>query len=442
MLSDALSLVTADLAPPDWRCLGEHLPYEWIEQALEYTGKASIRRRRLPAQQVVWLVIALALYRHHSVRQVLSELELALPDMAARCVTDSAATQARQRLGEEPLAWLFSTSARHWRRQDAERYDFNGLQLLAVDGTTLKLSDSPSNRSHFGSPHFARGAVASYPHARVVTLSVLSTQLVLAARIGTYAQAEKNLALEFLDEIPDHSLTIFDCGFVSAELLEKVTRSGQERHFLIPAKSNTRWTVVAGDEVDGVVEMKVSAQARKQDPTLGNVWRARAIRTVTADDEQCYLLTSLTDTRRFPAEQLRRCYSERWQVETSYREIKQSMMGMALNLRSHSVAGTRQEIWGLLIAYNLLRLEMARAAEQAKCHPSDISFVLALQVFQLQMLHAAAERAQGNLPGILLRMRERMVTELNVYRPGRKFARVAKAKPQRYPERRLRRPLT
>lgn len=82
--------------------MSEHLPYEWIEDALSYTGRASIRQRRLPAHQVVWLVISLALFRHRSVRQVVAELDLALPDLADRCVTDSAVTQARQRLGEDP----------------------------------------------------------------------------------------------------------------------------------------------------------------------------------------------------------------------------------------------------------------------------------------------------------------------------------------------------
>ncbi|SFB39522.1 hypothetical protein SAMN04515620_1641, partial [Collimonas sp. OK607] len=112
------------------------------------------------------------------------------------------------------------------------------------------------------------------------------------------------------------------------------------------------------------------------------------------------------------------------------------------NLRSHGVDATRQEIWGVLIAYNLVRLEMARTAEQVKCMPTEISFVLALHAFQFEMMHAAALNAQGNLPGLLKRMRERMILELNVYRPGRKFDRVTKAKPQRYPERRLRKPLT
>ena len=357
-------------------------------------------------------------------------------------MTDSAATQARQRLGEEPLAWLFAVSARRWYNQDEQRYQFKGLQLLAVDGTTLKLADSTENRDHFGTPHYVGGAIASYPHARLVTLCALDTQLVLAARFGAYRQGEATFARELLEDIPDHSLTVFDRGFLGAELLCKLRRSGQERHFLVPAKANTRWALIEGDEQDGLVEMRVSDAARKRDADLPTHWRARAVLTHTAQGRPVYLLTSLLDRRRFSVDQLRQCYGRRWQIETSYREIKQSMMGTALSLRSLSVASTRHEIWSMLLAYNLVRLEMARTAEQAKCAPGEISFVFALSAFQFEMQHVAALRAQGNIQGVLKRMRETMLLELNVYRPGRKFDRVTKAKPQRYPERRLRRPQT
>lgn len=442
MLTEALPLTTADLPAPDWGRLGEHLPEEWIEEALSYTGKASIRQRRLPAQQVVWLVIALALYRHRSVRQVLAELDLALPDLRSSCVTDSAASQARGRLGPQPLAWLFATSAKQWHQQDAQRYQFEGLQLFAVDGTTLKLSDSPANRDHFGAPAFANGAQASYPHARMVTLCALDTQLVLGASFGRYDQHEMGYAMTLIEQIADHSLTVFDRGFLAAELLSKLTRQGEQRHFLVPAKSNTRWSIIEGNEQDAIVEMKVSTAARKKDPALPTHWRARAVLWTGPQGQRTYLLTSLHDRQRYPVAKLRQCYLRRWQIETSYRELKQTMMGTALSLRSQSVDATEQEIWGLLIAYNLVRLEMARTAEAAQCAPSEISFVFALAAFQYEMMHAAALQAQGNMPGILMRMRERMILELNVYRPGRKFDRVAKAKPQRYPERRLRKALT
>jgi hypothetical protein len=72
---------------------------EWIAQALARTGKASIRKRKLPAEQVIWLVIALALYRHQSIAEVVAHLELSLPDEINRDIAKSALTQARQRLG-------------------------------------------------------------------------------------------------------------------------------------------------------------------------------------------------------------------------------------------------------------------------------------------------------------------------------------------------------
>ncbi|WP_182915911.1 transposase domain-containing protein [Massilia cavernae] len=136
--------------PFDWNRLGEHLPFEWIEAALVEQGKASIRHRRLPAQQVVWLVIALALYRHHSIGEVLAELDLALPNVTAPFVTDGAVTRARQRLGAKPVEWLCQMSAKAWSSQDKEAYLFNGLVLLAIDGTTLRTQDSAANRPTSG----------------------------------------------------------------------------------------------------------------------------------------------------------------------------------------------------------------------------------------------------------------------------------------------------
>ena len=55
MLSSHLTYLIEAQAPADLRRLAEHLPYERIERAVQATGAASIRRRRLPAEQVVWL---------------------------------------------------------------------------------------------------------------------------------------------------------------------------------------------------------------------------------------------------------------------------------------------------------------------------------------------------------------------------------------------------
>ena len=122
MLSSPLHATTDVLPVTGLDRLAEHLPLAWIVQALKTTGTASIRRRRLPAEQVVWLVIALALYRHQSMPEVLATLDLALPSSEESAVCKSAVTQARQRLGAAPMKDLFSQTASAWCGQDAERH--------------------------------------------------------------------------------------------------------------------------------------------------------------------------------------------------------------------------------------------------------------------------------------------------------------------------------
>lgn len=90
MFDDALHFLVRSQEDPDWARMGQHLPYEWVEQTVAYTGKASIQQRRLPAEQVVWLVVALALYRHQSISEVIDNLDLALPDVQAPFVSKSA----------------------------------------------------------------------------------------------------------------------------------------------------------------------------------------------------------------------------------------------------------------------------------------------------------------------------------------------------------------
>jgi hypothetical protein len=342
-------------------------------------------------------------------------------------------------VGAEPLRWLFENSARQWIAQDQDRFLFQGLHLLAMDGTTLRLADSAANRDHFGAQNYANSKVASYPQARGVTLMMLATQIILDARFGTYQTSETTYAHDLLASVPDDSLTVIDRGFFSAQLLCNLVNGGRNRHFLIPAKSNTKWKLVKGEgsEVDGLVEMDVSDAARKKDPSLPKTWRARALRVVDDKGKACYLLTSLIDRKTHKAADLIACYSRRWRIETSYRELKHSMMGSALTLRSMTVEGTEQEIWGAMIAYNLIRVEIAKAALEAKCEPTEISFTLALMTIQNELLMIGPATAQGNLPAILKRLRERLVLDLKAQRPGRKFDRVVKAVAQRYPEKRL-----
>src|SRR5713101_2805787 len=125
---------------------------DWIDEALELTGTVTLRRRRLPAEQVIWLVLGRALYRDRPIAELVDKLDLALPDGRDLTVARSAVAQARARLGAEPMRWLFERCSRKWAHEAAGEDRWRGLALYGVDGTTTRTPDSPENRAPLRRP--------------------------------------------------------------------------------------------------------------------------------------------------------------------------------------------------------------------------------------------------------------------------------------------------
>jgi len=434
VIERALAEVRA-FTPPAFDQVCRQLPVQWIDQALQATGTASIRRRRLPAEQVIWLVLGIALYRNESIDTVVAKLDLALGP-PERSVAHSALVQARARLGAEPMQWLFERSAEVWSRASAEAHRWRGLSLYGIDGTTLRVADSPNNRARFGGAHGARGPSA-YPLLRLVTLMVLRSHLLAGASIGPYTEAELHPAHALQSLIADHSLTIVDRNFLSAALLCGLQAEGTERHWLVRAKSNTRWQVITPLSAhEALVEMRVSSSARRAHPWLGKRWRVRAIGYQRPGGKPQVLLTSLLDAERFPAQELVALYHERWELELGYDEIKTQMLEREETLRSRTPDGVRQELWGVLLAYNLVRLEMERVAALAGVPPSRVSFELSLTLFR-QLWMWGVRLSPGTLPRMLAALRERLL-RLSILPPRRvrTYPRAVKIKMSNYPRKR------
>jgi hypothetical protein len=415
----------------DFSVLSRAVDPDWISRALSVTGKASIRRRKLPADQVVWLVIALAMYRHQSIPDVVAHLDLTLPDAVNPEIARSALTQARQRLGSGPLAQLFAMSAACWDERHQAAHRWRGLSRYAVDGSTLRTSDTAQNRAHFGAQAYADGLVASYPQVRLLTLTALATHLVRDAAFGVYGRNEMLYARDLLARVPDQSLTVFDKGFLSAALLLGLQSEGRQRHWLIPAKRSLVWERLDPTPGDYRVRMQVSPQARKANPALPAFWEARAVETTSRHGKTRILLTSLMDAKAWPAREIVHQYEERWRIETSYREIKHDMLGSELTLRSGAPETVDQEIWGILLAYNLVRLEMAEVAVEAEVPPTQLSFTTALHYLRHEWGWMAIE-APGRLPAHLRRLRNRLGELINIRKRGRNCPRLVKKPPKKY----------
>ncbi len=431
---------TSEFTPRSFPNLTKHIEPTWVEEALLSTGTATIRRRRVPAEQTVWLILGMALMRDLPITEVARQLDIALPDRdGTRTVASSALTQARARLGAEPMEWLFLRSAEEWAHRSAGSDRWRGLALYGVDGTTLRVADSVENRAHFGGQDSGRHEgsrderMSGYPLLRLVVVMALRSHLLASAAFGPYGVDERGYAASLWDTVPDHSLVLLDRNYLQANVLVPLMTRGTERHWLTRAKSTTRYAMIRrlgpGDEL---VEFEVSHKARRKDPSLPTHFDARVIRYQRKGYPPQLLVTSLVDATRYPAAEIRALYHERWEIELGFGEIKTDLLERLETIRSKSPVAVAQEMWGLLITYNLIRLEMQRTAAELGVHPIRISFVATLREC-VQQWNLAAMTSPGTVGGRLATVTDRLRNfVLPPRRPERVFPRAVKLKMSNY----------
>jgi hypothetical protein len=436
--ADSLSDISS-FASPDGEFklqdLRRNIDREWIEEALHATGTATIRRRRLPAEQVVWLVIGMALLRNRSIHDVVSKLDLVLPGKSPT-VVPSAVADARARLGEEPMEWLFTRCADEWAHASARRHDWRGLAVYGVDGSTLRVPDSKENRGTFGGSINNRDH-SGYPMVRMAALMALRSHLLAAVNFGPYGQSEMTYAAGLWPSVPPDSLVVLDRYFLAAPVLVPLHRDCVNRHWLTRAKPNTTIHVIErlgpGDEI---VELETSPESLGKYPTLPRRYRARAIRYQRKGFGPQILLTSLLDREAYPAREIVALYHQRWEIELGYDEIKTEMLDREEAIRSKTPDGVRQELWGILLAYNLVRLEMERVAVEAKVEPTRISFVNAMRLICDEWLWCAIAKP-GAIPKNLRNLRAALTSlVLPPRRSERSYPREVKLKMSSYSRKR------
>ena len=431
LLQTTLNETLADLPAGGMAELSALIDPAWIEQALCATGKASMRRRKLPAEHAVWLVIGLALFRQMPLWQVVQEMALTLDGQ--ELPAPSASVQARQRLGAEPLEHLFGLLTQAWGR--AHPVHEETLRVLAVDGVVWSAPDSANNRQVLGSGQTQYGP-QPWPMVRAVCLLDTDSHELLDAKLGDYSCGELTLAAGLRGL--DHSITLFDRAYFSSAFLLDWQHGGAERHWLMRARDNLRHEVVQTlGEDDWLIRMPVSQQARKLRPELPSHWQARLIQT-QLDGTPRRFITSMLDPERFEVPELAQLYRQRWEIELGFREIKQSLQHGHSVLRSRQPELVMQEVWGVLIAHTLLRRCMRLMAQHAQVEPVRISFHTARHaiVGALRSVHLA--RAGAIPQHLQWLMEEARHFVLPPRRQGRSFAReVKRSTRSKYPPKKM-----
>jgi hypothetical protein len=208
------------------------IPGHRLAAILTRTARSSERRRRLPADSIIWLIIAMALFAADSIPKVWRRLH---PTRDHPGPTDSASSQARRRLGVTPLRHLFLESARPMATHQTVGASYRGRSLMGLDGTTIDLPDTPDNARTFGRPTTGRDEGA-FPQVRLLAFCELGTHAACGLAIKPPCHGESSMVGQLLDHLGPGMLLIWDRGSFSYELISAVVQRGA--HLLARVKSN------------------------------------------------------------------------------------------------------------------------------------------------------------------------------------------------------------
>ena len=364
-------------------------PDSAIGTVLARTGKASIRQRDLPAQVVIYYVIALALYMQSSYREVLRCLLegvqwLRDPSAGVRVAGKSGISQARTRLGWEPLQQLHDELVKPIAVRVTRGAWYRTWRLVSLDGSTFDVADEKANEEAFSRPGASRGTSA-YPQIRFVSLVENGTHVLFGSQMDSYRTGEITLAKAVLPRLAKGMLCLADRNFFGFELWQLARGTGAD--LLWRMKKNMR---MAREKplADGSYLSRVYPSERDwRHKTNGTVLRVIDYRLEGIEgSEPIYrLATTILDPGKAPAGELAALYHERWEIETAFDELKTHLRGAHIVLRSKTPDLVRQEFYGFIMAHFAIRGLMHEAALKADQDPDRLSFLHAVRVIRRKL---------------------------------------------------------
>jgi hypothetical protein len=369
--------------------IAKFFPRDKVDAVLKRTGRASIRERDLPAHVVVYYVIALALYMRASYREVLRCLLegvqwLAEPSATVKVAGNSGISQARTRLGAEPLQQLYEMVARPIAAPQTKGAWYRQWRLVSLDGSALDVADTADNEKAFGRPGASRGASA-FPKIRFVSLLENGTHVLWSAQMAPYSTDELTLAEKVVPSLSRDMLCLADRFFPSYKLWQMAARTGAA--LLWRTRQNARLDVDKRLPDGSYLSRIYASTSDRRHQRNGIVVRVVDYRLdgVQGAEPIYRLITTILEPKLAPAKELAALYHERWEIETALDELKTHLRGAQIVLRSKTPELVRQEFFGLMMAHFAIRGLMHEAALSADEDPDHLSFLHAVRVVQRKM---------------------------------------------------------
>jgi len=359
------------------------------------------------------------------------------------CSTDTSSyCAARQRLPEEFLANFARQTGQELHRQAPEEWLLNGRHVVLVDGSTETMADTPANQKEFPQSRSQKPGLG-FPILRFVVLLSLAVGTALDCAIGPCRgkrTGEESLFRKLWDALRPGDIVLGDCLYDAyrdiVQLKDRGTDSlfGKKRSRICDFRKGHR--LGKDDHIVVWKRPKYDAsrfESREEWESLAEEIEMREIRVTVRrkgyKTRTIIIVTTLLDAEQYPAEELAALFAARWNCELDLRSIKR-VLGMH-HSRCQSPEMVRKELWMHLLAYNLIRVRMAQAADRHNIHPRKLSFTAAMNHIHnfAEPLRSSCEAERDRIEAELLKA----IASCSVgNRPGRKEPRAVKKRQQKY----------
>jgi hypothetical protein len=291
--------------------------------------------------------------------------------------TKAAIYKARNRLGSTVMAELFAEVAIPFAAPGGPGF-YKEWRLVSVDGTTLDLADTPANERAYGRPGTKTDFKSAFPQARVLGLVECGTHAVFSVVVSGCHTSEHDMYPALLADLSKDMLAMADRGFFSYQAWKDSAATGAALLWRMKANSVLP---VAGEFEDGSYLSAVypSSQDRRKDSN-GIPVRVIEYEVTTGEEAGKFLLiTTILDPAAGPAGDLARLYARRWEIESSFDELKTHQRGPDVVLRSKTPDGVLQETYGYLCAHYAIRSLIGTVAVEFDEDPLQFSFTRTLR---------------------------------------------------------------
>jgi hypothetical protein len=342
-------------------------------------------------------------------------------------------TTARGRLKDSELSDMFYDGAGAVELEAPRRFS---RPLIAVDGTTLTMPDTPSNQEEW--PQSAEQAEGiGFPLMKLVGAFSVDTGALLDRQIGNKHDHEINLFREMKESFQQGDIIAADrafssyCDFVEfkAAGVDMIVRKHQMRKE-IPASEAVR-VVTAQDR--WVIWKKPQKQPEHlSDEAWERIPKTLKVRQITYRIEQAgfrsrkVVINTLLNEEEYNAGEIAEMYRARWMAEVSFRDLKRTINSHELRCKSPRMI--QKELWMNLIVYNAMCFLQMKAAHATGTDRNLLSFKGCLQVVRAWEHRFRDWRASAK--NLCAELYEHMVSKLLVLRPNRVEPRVNKRRPK------------